>query len=362
LDCSRRLLKKTALLLQKQGEKAVNVIQDVVTRWWSTFKMCERLIRLKSYIQILIEENSIDRSYNLSESQWTDLSSIASLLQPFMKMQEYLEAEKYVTISCIPVGIYKIRKNLKKVLSESDDITSETVKVLAKAMLDDLNIRWGSGLPGTVYNEHITLGPRQRAKGLPLIVMIATLLDPRTKFVTNGKLLWMNSDDDTKRLNSRLKELLIAENSELESKRQPSLEADHAVKRPRFQGATAARSFLDDDASDDETEIEKDAVSTVSLYSAEAAVDAEILQYQREEKLPDASDPLLWWKINSIRFPLHSRLARKILAVPATSAPSERLFSSAGLTISSERSRLTPDIADALLFTRGVWKMSEEAL
>jgi hypothetical protein len=92
--------------------------------------------------------------------------------------------------------------------------------------------------------------------------MIATLLDPRTKFVTNGKLLWMNSDDDTKRLNSRLKELLIAENSELESKRQPSLEADHAVKRPRFQGATAARSFLDDDASDDETEIEKDAVST----------------------------------------------------------------------------------------------------
>jgi hypothetical protein len=100
----------------------------------------------------------------------------------------------------------------------------------------------------------------------------------------------------------------------------------------------------------------------VSLYSAEAAVDAEILQYQREERLPDASDPLLWWKINSIRFPLHSRLARKILAVPATSAPSERLFSSAGLTISSKRSRLTPDIADALLFTRGVWKMSEEAL
>ena len=58
-----------------------------------------------------------------------------------MKMQEYLEAEKYVTISCIPVGIYKIRKNLKKVLSESDDITSETVKVLAKLYLDQRG-RW----------------------------------------------------------------------------------------------------------------------------------------------------------------------------------------------------------------------------
>jgi len=48
--------------------------------------------------------------------------------------------------------------------------------------------------------------------------------------------LWMNSDDDTKRLNSRLKELLIAENSELES-----TEADNDEKQPRFQEATAAR-------------------------------------------------------------------------------------------------------------------------
>jgi hypothetical protein len=42
-------------------------------------------------------------------------------------------------------------------------------------------------------------------------------------------------------------------------------------------------------------------------------VDAEILQYQSEERLPDASDPLLWWKVNSIRFPKHSRLAITVL-------------------------------------------------
>ena len=40
-------------------------------------------------------------------------------------------------------------------------------------------------------------------------------------------------------------------------------------------------------------------------------------------------------------------LARKLLAIPATSAPAERLFSAAGHTLSSDRSRLTPDIAEA---------------
>jgi len=110
--------------------------------------------------------------------------------------------------------------------------------------------------------------------------MVATLLDSRTKFA-NGKILWMNSEDDTKRLNSNLIELLIAENSDLESTRQPSSEAGHAVKRSRFQGVTAARSFLDDDASD-ETKIEKVVAVTVS-------------------------------KRGETRFPLHSR---KILAVP----------------------------------------------
>jgi len=45
-------------------------------------------------------------------------------------------------------------------------------------------------------------------------------------------------------------------------------------------------------------------------------------------------------------------------AVDSISAPAERLFSAAGHTLSSDMSRLTPDIAEAILFTRGVWDLS----
>jgi len=66
------------LLKQVQG-RAVRPIQDVVTRWWSTYSMLERLLRLKMYLVILQEEG--DFTGNLSEDQWkiaTDLKS-----QPF---------------------------------------------------------------------------------------------------------------------------------------------------------------------------------------------------------------------------------------------------------------------------------------
>ena len=41
-------------------------------------------------------------------------------------------------------------------------------------------------------------------------------------------------------------------------------------------------------------------------------------------------DPLQWWKLNATRYPCVSVLARKYLAIPATSVPSERAFSLTG--------------------------------
>ena len=62
------------------------------------------------------------------------------------------------------------------------------------------------------------------------------------------------------------------------------------------------------------------------------------------------SNHAAWWKVNEGRFPRLAKLARKYLAIPGTSVPSERVFSAAGLTVNRLRTRLTPEHVDMLIF------------
>ena len=69
------------------------------------------------------------------------------------------------------------------------------------------------------------------------------------------------------------------------------------------------------------------------------------------EKSPSRdTNPLQWWRVNKHHFPKLAKVARQILCVPATSTPSERLFSKAGLATQKHRSTLKPKNVDAILF------------
>jgi hypothetical protein len=52
-------------------------------------------------------------------------------------------------------------------------------------------------------------------------------------------------------------------------------------------------------------------------------------------------------------------LAKQFLGVPATSAPSERIFSAAGNIITKKRNRLKPDISSVLVFLQQSWNYME---
>jgi len=69
--------------------------------------------------------------------------------------------------------------------------------------------------------------------------------------------------------------------------------------------------------------------------------------------------PLKWWKEHENIFPNISALARRILCIPATSAPVERVFSTAGNTITKKRSRLACEKAGDIIFLHDSWKKAE---
>jgi len=66
-------------------------------------------------------------------------------------------------------------------------------------------------------------------------------------------------------------------------------------------------------------------------------------------------NPLNYWKANSVEYPILAQVARRLFCISASSAQSERDFSSVGATITDVRSRLSPEKVEAIELLR--WGM-----
>ena len=60
-------------------------------------------------------------------------------------------------------------------------------------------------------------------------------------------------------------------------------------------------------------------------------------------------DALVWWKQKESMFPLLSQLAKKFLCMPASSVPSERIFSTAGHIVNKKRACLSAENVNMLI-------------
>jgi hAT family C-terminal dimerisation region len=92
-------------------------------------------------------------------------------------------------------------------------------------------------------------------------------------------------------------------------------------------------------------------------------VNAEISSFRKRAPLAHSTaepgNPLQWWMEREAQFPILSKLARQVLAIPATSAASERVFSQAGQIARAARNRLDVGNASQLVFLKGSMKKVE---
>ena len=78
--------------------------------------------------------------------------------------------------------------------------------------------------------------------------------------------------------------------------------------------------------------------------------EAEVFAYREEGPISTADSLLVWWKTNGHKYPLLSAVGKKYLCVPATSVPSERVFSTAGDIVTAQRSALKFKDVDKVMF------------
>ena len=358
------LLKQQSIMGHYRNKQPLKAIQDVVTRWWSTYSALTRLVYLKPAINSLLADKELKNEQCLSDTEWKVVETVIDILKPFKSAQKHLEGEKYVTISYIPLMISAIEKKLKNYI-ESRDL-NDNVKLLVQTMLNDFILRWGDSADPK-FNKVVKRGYKNRQVGIHPIILIATALDPRLK-----NLSFCNCDSDKEAIWDDILEKMIVIMKE-------SMNSDQAlVSRNESMNNTSTNQVtcdLDSDVEDflDDIQLSQN-LPTQGIVNNNQNDIAHIrelclreLKSYRECKLLEiysysncngmkkvVNCPLKkFWLLKKDQYPTLFQLSMKYLCIPATSAPSERVFSVASKIISKFRNRLNHDTAGSILFVHG---------
>lgn len=148
---------------------------------------------------------------------------------------------------------------------------------------------------------------------------MATILDPRFKKVHFEDPLAVYPA--IKRINSKLKAF--------------KSETPEHIPEPQTKISDSIWDFHDS------LEVDQKSISNVD---SNISKDLELEQYLQLKRISRKDDIFMYWKRVETTFLSLSKLAIKQLSVIATSVPSERLFSKAGLIKRDNRNRLTDSI------------------
>ncbi len=301
---------QTEILGQKTPKK---LIQEVATRWNSCYEMLERFLEVKPAVSLLLSEPGMDSFGPFTSEKWKIIEAAVALLHPCYQATVELSSEKFATAS----KVIPITKMLLLFYAKEERTQDGFRKELAANMRLHLGKRYEKVEDTTIYS-------------------ISTLLDPRFK----NHAFRQNEKKD--RAIAKLKQELLALS---EKKKEESTAASSTTTAQDLP--TAPKTMKTDLWSSFDTDVSQ-LVST--KHGSSSLIEMDVRNYFSLSCEPRSCDPLTWWvKEGKQRFPLMYELAVKYLSVPATSVPSERVFSSAGDIISANRSRLGEEKARMLI-------------
>lgn len=311
-------VKATDKLSQLQVQHNVPVkklIQDVETRWNSTYHMLERFVQQSNLVTTtlcLLGKNHLC----ISNDELSLIKKVIPLLEYFDEATKELSAEKFTSLSKVIPIVRGLQDSLQMIDDDMDGLTLRNIP-LSEELKKQMSRRFAT------------------VEGI-FLVGAATILDPRFK-----KLPFADASN-IKAIEERLKNILRSKytNYASESSTAPSVPS---LPGPESTIKSGKKSLWNSfDAKAEKTS------QIVSNPSAEAIM--ELRRYFEEPRVMRSEDPLSWWKKKAPLFPNLSKIAKGILCVPATSVPSERLFSKAGELISQRRSTLKEKNVNMILF------------
>ena len=93
-------------------------------------------------------------------------------------------------------------------------------------------------------------------------------------------------------------------------------------------------------------------LSTSTLEVPTSKAEHEVENYLNSAAVSQDCNPLEYWKVNQLSYPMLSSLAKKYLSVPVSSAPVERIFSTGGKIFGPARCCLPDNLFQELMFIK----------
>lgn len=111
------------------------MVQDVPTRWNSSYLMLERLYEQRRAISAIAPDIGLTI---LSNNEWNILGSMVSLLKPFEELTKRISSDRCTIADVLP-AVAMLRRYLEK-----DDPFHSGVKALKSELLRSLNTRFSA--------------------------------------------------------------------------------------------------------------------------------------------------------------------------------------------------------------------------
>ena len=319
---TRQLIK---LQIEEGEQRPKGLLTCTPTRWGSTLACLRRVILLRNFLDrhMQVSTNIEFQQKHLTTAEYTLAQQVCDVLSPFEASTAKLGAEKTVTIAYVFEEVWKLWKGIMESPSSS---LHHIIPKFQQSLKVELNRRfcWFFQTTKSGAINKTFLKPYLLATGLHPILK-------QYDFV---------SDILLRRLFVAATRSLLMEEMEL---RMP----------PEEEPATD--SHIDVLSINAWAPLNKNASCSVNRYWS-----AKMPEQYREQL--ESQGLLAYWKRNSEDgFEALGELAREVLATPASSTSSERLFSSAGHLLSKRRNALLDSSLEMLLFLRSNWTKPEQA-
>ena len=321
------------------------------------------MIKVKGYIQALLPELENDsdlstrkdgkylRSIMLSFDEWDLLQELIIVLTPFEQATRHLGREKYITHSIMYPLIKEIKRqllsssNLSNISSPPNELNFEDVEEVF-VLITEVEESENNEIDQNNHNQN-----KQNRINLNQPLNTKDMLDQVKKNLYDAMCFYWQFLSEDYMLSAILDPRIKRVNDELE-KDEELLRQKYEYYQDQLQTPAESRPVSPTLSEQFPINITSQPSIFAIFEENQPKVHDEVIEYLQEDKIPFSQSPFEWWANKKIKYPILSKIARIYLVVPATSTPSERLFSDAGNLLSAKRSRMDAELFKRMMFLK----------